>query len=199
MQQSCPDQQVPPNDLPGPDFLGRAVDKVKKAIEADNITDYERAYELYYQALELFLLALKWEKNSRSKELIKIKVGEYMGRADKLRAHLQNSKKKKPQFVETRRMSSATKITYEVKSNVKWEDVAGLDGVKEALKNVVIFPIKFPQLFSNRRLERGILLYGPAGSGKSYLASALATEAKSRLFHVSSPALASRTQEECKK
>jgi vacuolar protein-sorting-associated protein 4 len=122
-----------------------------------------------------------------------------MGRADKLRAHLQNSKKKKPQFVETRRMSSATKITYEIKSNVKWEDVAGLEGAKEALKNVVIFPIKFPQLFSNRRLERGILLYGPAGSGKSYLASALATEAKSRLFHVSSPALASRTQEECKK
>jgi hypothetical protein len=66
-QQSSPDQQVPPKDLPGPDFLGRTVDKVKKAIEADNITDYERAYELYYQALELFLLALKWEKNSRSK------------------------------------------------------------------------------------------------------------------------------------
>ena len=70
---------------------------------------------------------------------------------------------------------------------------------KETLKNAVIFLIKFPRFLSNIRLERGILLYGPAGSEKSYLVNAVAAEAKSRLFHVSSPALVTRRLEECEK
>lgn len=47
------------------------------------------------------------------------------------------------------------------KPNVKWTDVAGLDGAKEALKEAVILPMKFPHLFTeDRKPWRGILLYG---------------------------------------
>ena len=47
------------------------------------------------------------------------------------------------------------------KPNVKWEDVAGLEGAKEALKEAVILPVKFPQLFAGQRKPlTGILLYG---------------------------------------
>lgn len=79
------------------------------------------------------------------------------------------------------------------KPNVHWSDVAGLEGAKDTLKEAVIMPVKFPQLFTgNRRPAAGILLYGPPGTGKSFLAKAVATEANSTFFSVSSSDLVSK-------
>jgi vacuolar protein-sorting-associated protein 4 len=83
------------------------------------------------------------------------------------------------------------------KPNVRWDDVAGLEGAKEALKEAVIMPVRFPQLFTGKRRPwSGILLYGPPGTGKSYLAKAVATEAASTFFSVSSSDLVSKWQGE---
>lgn len=84
------------------DFLGRAIDVVKRAIDDDKNGEYEKAYQLYYQALELFMLALKWEKNAKSKEMIRTKASEYMERAEKLKTHLaeqEKGSKKRPAAV----------------------------------------------------------------------------------------------------
>ena len=84
------------------------------------------------------------------------------------------------------------------KPNVAWSDVAGLEVAKEALKEAVIMPVRFPHMFRGKRKPwRGILLYGPPGTGKSYLAKAVATEANnSTFFSVSSADLMSKWQGE---
>merc|ERR1711874_638159 len=78
--------------------------------------------------------------------------------------------------------------------NVHWDDIAGLEKAKESLKEAVILPIKFPHMFKGKRKPwRGILLFGPPGTGKSYLAKAVATEANnSTFFSVSSSDLVSK-------
>ncbi len=199
------------------DFLGRAIESVKKAIELDTAGDYEKAYQGYYQSLELFMLALKWEKNAKSKEMIRQKAGEYMERAEKLKNHLaENDGKRKPaamgangkasngagkgqeggeeEDADSKKLRGALAgAILTDKPNIKWEDVAGLEGAKEALKEAVILPIKFPHLFTGKRQPwKGILLYGPPGTGKSYLAKAVATEANSTFFSVSSSDLVSK-------
>ena len=89
--------------------------------------------------------------------------------------------------------ASLTGVILTEKPDVRWEDVAGLEGAKEAIKEAVILPIKFPHFFTGKRKPwRGILLYGPPGTGKSFLAKAVATEANSTFFSVSSSDLVSK-------
>ena len=83
------------------------------------------------------------------------------------------------------------------KPNIKWDDVSGLESAKEGLKEAVIMPVKFPQLFKGARKPwAGILLYGPPGTGKSFLAKACATECDSTFFSISSSDLVSKWQGE---
>lgn len=80
------------------------------------------------------------------------------------------------------------------KPGVRWSDVAGLGNAKDSLNEAVILPIRFTRLFTgDRKPWKGILLYGPPGAGKSYLAKAVATEAnQSSFFAVSSSDLVSK-------
>jgi len=78
--------------------------------------------------------------------------------------------------------------------NVHWEDIGGLEGAKQALREAVEWPLKYPDAFKRMGIEppRGILLYGPPGSGKTLLARAVATESEANFISIKGPEMLSK-------
>ncbi|KAM4557137.1 vacuolar protein sorting-associated protein 4B isoform 1-T1 [Fundulus diaphanus] len=193
----------------------KAIDLASKAAQEDKAQNFEEALRLYQAAVQYFLHVVKYEaQGDKAKQSIRAKCAEYLDRAEKLKEYLKK-KEKAPPAKPVKESQSDDKgnesdegddpekkkfqnqlsgaIVME-KPNIKWNDVAGLEGAKEALKEAVILPIKFPHLFTGKRTPwRGILLFGPPGTGKSYLAKAVATEANnSTFFSISSSDLVSK-------
>jgi len=78
--------------------------------------------------------------------------------------------------------------------DVRWDDVGGLDGIKDRLVEAVEWPLTFPHLFEGAgiRPPKGILLSGAPGCGKTLLAKAVATESRVNFISVKGPALLSK-------
>lgn len=77
--------------------------------------------------------------------------------------------------------------------NVRWSDVVSLDGAKRLLKEAVVMPVRYPELFSGLLSPwQGILLYGPPGTGKTMLAKAVATECRTTFFNISASSIVSK-------
>ncbi|MEM3221086.1 MAG: CDC48 family AAA ATPase, partial [Saccharolobus sp.] len=77
---------------------------------------------------------------------------------------------------------------------VRWEDIGGLDDVKQQLREAVEWQLKFPEVFEKLgiRAPKGILLFGPPGTGKTMLAKAVATESGANFIAVRGPEVLSK-------
>lgn len=78
--------------------------------------------------------------------------------------------------------------------NVKWEDVGGLEHVKQELKEVVEWPLKYSEVFTqlNTKPPKGIILFGAPGTGKTMLAKAVANESEANFISIKGPELLSK-------
>lgn len=88
---------------------------------------------------------------------------------------------------------SALRETVVESVNVTWDDIGGLEKIKEELKETVEYPVLHPEMYTKFGLSpsKGVLFYGPPGTGKTLLAKAVATEVSANFISVKGPELLS--------
>ena len=78
--------------------------------------------------------------------------------------------------------------------NVRWEDIGGLQQIKEELAEAIEWPLKHADLFTEADVKppKGILLYGPPGTGKTMIAKAVAATSEANFISIKGPELISK-------
>jgi vacuolar protein-sorting-associated protein 4 len=182
----------------------------------------DKGYKEFVEGIELLVRLSRYMKDNQSAaDIINKKIKEYMDEARKMKEALNSAggsngstkenssngdlgkssngsgegdNKKGTGDKENDKFRDAlSQAIVKEKPNVRWEDVAGLEQAKQTLKEAIILPVKFPDIFVGiRKPWKGILLYGPPGTGKTFLAKACATQANATFFSISSSDLISK-------
>lgn len=158
------------------ELVQRATEEDSRKNYKEAITLYGHGCEYFMHALKctfLGILPLFYSictitdetQTERQREMVRNRVQDYIARAEKLKQHLDsnpagenpvkegdNSNDSDDNAANKKLQESLHKAIVVEKSNVSWNDIAGLDGAKEALKEAVILPIKFPHLFKGQSL-----------------------------------------------
>lgn len=77
--------------------------------------------------------------------------------------------------------------------NIGWDDIAGLEFAKKTIKEIVVWPMLRPDIFTGLRgPPKGLLLFGPPGTGKTLIGKCIASQSKSTFFSISASSLTSK-------
>ncbi|CAO3573754.1 unnamed protein product [Mortierella alpina] len=76
---------------------------------------------------------------------------------------------------------------------VTWDDISGLEHAKKTIKETITWPMLRPDIFTGlRRPPKGLLLFGPPGTGKTMIGKCIASQSKATFFSISSSSLTSK-------
>ena len=141
---------------------------------------------------DLASLAKEAAMNVLRKVLPKIKMDEEEEIPQEVLEALKITRKDFLIALKTVRPSAMREVLVET-PNITWEEVGGLDKIKQELIEAIEWPLKYPESFTKMgiRPPRGILLYGPPGTGKTLLAKAVANESQANFIQVKGPELLS--------
>jgi len=89
---------------------------------------------------------------------------------------------------------SALREVYVQRPNINWTDIGGLEAVKDELQEAIEWPMKHADLFSEADIipPKGLLLFGPPGTGKTMIAKAVATNSEANFISIKGPELLSK-------
>ncbi|MHA2244766.1 MAG: AAA family ATPase [Candidatus Hodarchaeales archaeon] len=168
------------------------------AYQLDQGGQTQQAVRYYVSAAEQLQKLINFTDDPNMKNLYYQKAMEYILRVKEIRgiggssdAKTSSSASAEPEDEEI--SGAISSVIVREKPNVKWEDVAGMEGAKRALREAIILPMSRPDLFKGARKPwKGILMYGPPGCGKTYLCKAVASEVDSTFFSVSAANLISK-------
>ncbi|MFH1308181.1 MAG: CDC48 family AAA ATPase [archaeon] len=178
-----------------PDYGGRlSILKIHTRgmpLEGVNLEELARITHGFVGA-DLSALAKEAAMNVLRKLLPQLKLEEDEEIPQEMLEKLRITKKDFDDALKVVRPSAMREVLVET-PNIGWDDVGGLDKVKQELKEAVEWPLKHPDSFIKMgiRPPRGVLLYGPPGTGKTLLAKAVAKEAEANFIQVKGPSLLS--------
>ncbi|MDO9097688.1 MAG: CDC48 family AAA ATPase [Candidatus Methanoperedens sp.] len=89
---------------------------------------------------------------------------------------------------------STTREVFVEVPNISWDDIGGLENIKNELKKAVEWPLKYASLFNYTHIKppKGLLLYGSPGTGKTMIAKAVASESNANFISIKGPELLSK-------
>ena len=181
----------------GSPLLDAAKKNAGMAYKLDQSGQSQQAVRYYVSAAEQLQKLINFTDDPSMKNLYYQKAMEYILRVKEIRGIIEptetptTSDSVSPKKDEI--SDAISSVIVREKPNVKWEDVAGMENAKRALREAIILPMTRPDLFKGaRRPWKGVLMFGPPGCGKTYLCKAVASEVDSTFFSVSAANLISK-------
>lgn len=156
-------------------------------------TSYQRAIDALVKLIQLFpdnTLNAVYEQHC---EQYKKRINELQSSPDNYQPQSNNDHVSTPSRTNSGQTTNSNleNMIIKEKPNVSWKEVIGLDDVKTALRESIVYPAKKPELFT-LGWPRGILLYGPPGCGKTMLAAATASEINGYFINVDAASMMSK-------